>query len=161
MGPFHRSRVSSYNDAPCPIDLFRKNTLFAVASRTCRSIVHDNESVPSFSDSTSSSGNAKDRPVDSDSSITGTQESTVVGRWLADAKRVLADETCLRIESFVANHLVEAARSQDGCSRLFKDPADGSLWECSYIHRELQGSEPLTLHSVSPLQARWIYGYDT
>ena len=88
------------------------------------------------------------------------RETALIGKWLADGPRVTPDATCRRIESLVAAHLDEVARSADGWSTLFRDPADGRLWERTYPQGELHGGGPPSLHCVSLSQARAAYDYE-
>ena len=88
------------------------------------------------------------------------QESALIGQWIPDGSRVVADATCRRIESLVASHLVKVAHSADGWSALFRDPADGRLWEHTYPQSDLHGGGPPCLICVSLAQARANYGYE-
>jgi heptosyltransferase III len=161
IGPFRRSRGPSYANDVCTVESRGKNSVLSDASLDSNPIVHENGGVCRSADSTIPSARASARRGYPNTSIFDPQESPVVDRRRFDAKRVIADETCLRIESLTANHLLEVACSEDGCSRLCKDPDDGRLWECTYPDSELPQGGPPTLHSVSALQARWMYGYDT
>jgi len=88
------------------------------------------------------------------------RESALIGQWFTDGPRTAADETCRRIESLVATHLVELARSTEGWSTLFQDPADGRLWQRTYPQGDLHGGGPPSLLCVSLAQARVAYGYE-
>ncbi len=88
------------------------------------------------------------------------QESSLIGRWLSDGSRVVADETCHRIDRLVADHLVLIGHSPDGWSTLFRDPSDGRLWERTYPDSHSHGAGPPSLCCVSLAQARAAYGYE-
>jgi hypothetical protein len=60
----------------------------------------------------------------------------------------------------VAGHLVELARSPDGWATLFRDPADGRLWEHTYPESDLHGGGPPALQVISPDDARAAYGIE-
>ena len=86
-------------------------------------------------------------------------EVSLVGEWLFDAGKVIGALVCQRIEQLVANHLVERARSADGWSTLYQDPADGRLWEHTYLQGHLQGGGPPALTCVAPAYAHSRYAF--
>ena len=86
-------------------------------------------------------------------------ELSLVGEWLSQDLRVVADETCHRIESLVASHLPKLANSPDGWSILFQDPTDNRLRELTYPQGHLHGGGPPALCCVSLDMARNTYGY--
>ena len=88
------------------------------------------------------------------------RESTLIGQWIANGSRVVADEACVRIEALVANHLTQVAHSADGWSTLFQDPADGRLWERTFPQGDMHGGGPPALHCLSSEQARAAYGFE-
>ena len=85
-------------------------------------------------------------------------ESALIGQWLAHGTLVVADETCHRIDALVASHLIVLATSADGWSALYRDPADGRLWERTYPHSDWHGGGPPSLQCISLAQARATYG---
>ena len=88
-----------------------------------------------------------------------TRETALIGQWHTEGARVVADHTCLRIESLVSSHLVEVSRSGDGWSTLFLDPADGRLWERTFPQSQFHGGGPPSLHQISSDRAMATYGY--
>ena len=87
-------------------------------------------------------------------------ETSLVGRWVVSGNGVAGDETCRRIRSLVASHLVELARTPDGWSALYRDPTDGRLWEHSYPQSELHGGGPPALVCITARQAKDAYGVE-
>jgi Immunity protein 27 len=81
----------------------------------------------------------------------------LTGRWQYLGDKVVADETCMRIECLVNEHLQLIAHSPDGWCTLYRDPSDGRLWERSYPQGHLQGGGPPALHCVSVSDARARY----
>lgn len=59
-------------------------------------------------------------------------ETVIVGEWTAHQGSVKANDAALRIEKLINGYLHEVAVSDDGWSRLFRDPSDGRLWELTY-----------------------------
>ncbi len=87
------------------------------------------------------------------------RERALVGKWIVQGVAPEADETSRRIDSLIANHLIEVARSKDGWSRLFRDPSDGRLWECTYPQSDLHGGGPPALLCINSAHAQDVYGY--
>ena len=85
-------------------------------------------------------------------------ETSLIGQWLSHDGQVVADESCRRIRNLVAEHLIQVARSPDGWSSLYRDPADGRLWEHTYPESGLHGGGPPALMWLSPKQALARYG---
>lgn len=76
-------------------------------------------------------------------------ETCLIGKWLTRGGSVVADDTCLRIEALVSEQLVQLAQTSDGWSKLFRDPADGRLWEHSYPQAGIHGGGPPSLQCIS------------
>ena len=85
-------------------------------------------------------------------------ERELVGAWIADRGRVVADDTCRRIEWLVGQRLEQVANA-GGWEVLFRDPRDGRLWECIYPRSEMHGGGPPALRlvalSTAVLKYRW------
>ena len=86
-------------------------------------------------------------------------ETALVGQWLSQGASVAGDATCRRIESLIGEYLVSVARSLDGWCVLYRDPADGRLWEHTYPQGHLHGGGPPALHCISTSDAMAKYGY--
>jgi len=85
-------------------------------------------------------------------------ETCLIGNWSVRGDEVVADDTCLRIGVLVSEQLVQLAQTSDGWSKLFRDPADGRLWEHSYPQAEMPGGGPSSLLCISRQAARAKYG---
>ena len=57
--------------------------------------------------------------------------------------RESADAVCLRIEHLTTKVFEPLAVSSDGWDALYRDPADGRLWERTYPSSELHGAAHL------------------
>jgi hypothetical protein len=90
----------------------------------------------------------------------GPDETCLIGEWVARDGRVVADDTCHRVETLVSEQLVQLAQTADGWSKLFRDPADGRLWEQSYPQGEMHGGGPPSLQCVSHQVALAKYGIE-
>ena len=65
-------------------------------------------------------------------------ETLLEGKWEYTSKKMIADDTCRRIE-FLKDFLDKIAITDDGWSALYKDPQDGRYWELSYPDGSLHG----------------------
>lgn len=85
-------------------------------------------------------------------------ETCLSGKWLSKDRRVVADETCARIEELTRTHLRALGRDASGWDTLFMDPADGRLWELIYPESGLHGGGAPELRHLSTEQAKGKYG---
>ena len=85
-------------------------------------------------------------------------ETALIGQWAMRGSEVIADANCLRIQELVATQLQQLARSVDGWSSLYRDPADGRLWEHTHPQSEMHGGGPPALICISKEQALSRYG---
>src|SRR5438046_3882590 len=85
-------------------------------------------------------------------------ETVLEGKWHVVGGKTVADDVALRIDRLIASYLVLVAVSTDGWSKLFRDPADGRLWEHTYPKSELHGRGPARLQVLSREAARVRYG---
>lgn len=89
------------------------------------------------------------------------QESDLVGQWISRDGNVVGDPTSLRINRLVSEVLERLAKSPDGWDTLYRDPADGRLWEHTYPNSGLHGGGPPRLtviefgDAVSKYQQPW------
>jgi hypothetical protein len=87
-------------------------------------------------------------------------ETHLTGKWILENRRVVADETCRRIEHLIAHLLQKRAASPDGWSVLYQDPGDGRFWELTYPQSEMQGGGPPDLRALDPSEVRAKYGVE-
>lgn len=85
-------------------------------------------------------------------------ETQLTGKWLSRDGRVVADETCQRIDDLVKSHLKELGRDSSGWHALYRDPDDGRLWELMYPQGHLQGGGPPQLRCLTLDEAKKKYG---
>ena len=72
----------------------------------------------------------------------------------------MADPNCERIRNFTENVLLKIAISpiSGAWETLFRDPADGRLWERTYLESEMHGGGPPSLFLISVEDAIKKYG---
>ena len=87
----------------------------------------------------------------------GPNETEIAGGWTRDGDSIIADLATRRIEDLVASHLRELARTEDGWSVLYRDPADERTWELTYPNSDAHGGGPPLLKLISTSQARVKY----
>jgi hypothetical protein len=85
-------------------------------------------------------------------------ETCLTGKWFVHGDGVVADDICVRIGVLASGQLAQLAQTSDGWSKLFRDPADGRLWEHSYPQAEIHGGGPPSLQCISSQAARAKYG---
>jgi hypothetical protein len=66
-------------------------------------------------------------------------EVIIVGKWLLEGGKLVADANCRRIEKLIQSNFVKVSSSPDGWSTIYQDPGDSRYWELSYPQNELQG----------------------
>ena len=89
-------------------------------------------------------------------------EDDLIGNWVPAEGGLQADDTAKRIRWLTAHVLEKVADSpQYGAwEALFRDPADGRLWERTYPMSEMHAGGPPRLTTISVAQARAKYGAD-
>jgi hypothetical protein len=87
-------------------------------------------------------------------------ERVLVGRWLGQSSRAERDPTCVRIEYLTECVLQKLGFSKEGGAweTLFRDPADGRLWERTYPESEYHGGGPPMLIVIDHATAMKKYG---
>jgi hypothetical protein len=78
------------------------------------------------------------------------------GFWIDIGSSVTPDANWERIKSLTSEYLEILATSGDGQECLYRDPADGRLWELIPVDPNLPAGPPL-LRVISPSQARDKY----
>jgi len=71
--------------------------------------------------------------------IISENETEILGEWVMVNDRVEADENCLRIDDLISTQLEKLGTDLTGWDTLFRDPADGRLWERIYRMGERHG----------------------
>ncbi len=87
-------------------------------------------------------------------------EVELVGKWIFDGKVSRADAVADRIKHLTERVLQKVAVSKDygAWETLYRDPADGRLWERTYPQGHMHGGGPPRLAVISPEDARKKYG---
>ena len=86
-------------------------------------------------------------------------ERELIGRWIPSTGGLQADDTAKRIEWLTAEILEKVADSPrwGAWETLFRDPADGRLWERSYPQGEMEGGGPPRIATIPADEARTKY----
>ena len=84
-------------------------------------------------------------------------EELLVGSWVRRGDGVAGDETCKRIDRLVTETLEHIADDPTGWDSLYRDPADGRLWERYYTQSDSHGGGPASLRHVSVSEAKAKY----
>jgi len=86
-------------------------------------------------------------------------EVDLIGNWIEKNGSVVADKVCERIKWLVEEVLEKIAFSEKygAWETLFRDPADGRLWERYYPHGEMHGGGPPALRCITKETARQKY----
>ena len=76
-------------------------------------------------------------------------ETLIVGKWIVEKGQAKANAEARRIEELVDGYLEQVAVSDDGWSRLYRDPHDGRLWELTYPESSDHGGGAPNLRQVT------------
>ena len=82
-------------------------------------------------------------------------ETSLIGNWISDGEKVVADQTCERINWLCKNFLKQI--SEGDWETLFIDPNDGRYWERTYLQSEMHGGGPPSLIHIKIDEAREKY----
>jgi hypothetical protein len=85
-------------------------------------------------------------------------ETDLTGQWRLDDGKMVADDTCTRIQELITKQLVKVAADCSGWHTLYRDPLDSRLWEHSYPQGEMQGVGPPKLSCISAESAKAVFG---
>jgi len=85
-------------------------------------------------------------------------ETKLVGKWVLEDGRPVADDAAKRIGVLTKSHLLEISHDASGWLTLYRDPIDGRLWELDYPQNELHGGGPPRLRVISSEEAHQRYG---
>ncbi|MGZ8935862.1 MAG: Imm27 family immunity protein [Methylobacter sp.] len=85
------------------------------------------------------------------------EETELLGQWVAQDNSIHADEVSKRIEALTKHCLKEVAVSDKGWEILYKDMADGRYWELSYPDSESHGGGAPKLAVISLEETKLKY----
>lgn len=87
------------------------------------------------------------------------EETELVGKWVFDGKVSRADAVAERIEHLTEHVLKKIAVSKDygAWETLYRDPADGRLWERTYPQGHMHGGGPPRLAVIAADEAKRKY----
>jgi hypothetical protein len=86
-----------------------------------------------------------------------TNETKIVGHWIFDGSRMIANEECNRIDWLRNNYLVYLTTDESGWLNLYQDPKDKRYWQLQWEHGHMQGGGPPSLILLSELEAKEKY----
>jgi len=85
------------------------------------------------------------------------EETVLQGYWLDLGSSVAHDARWERITRLTEECLELLVTGEDGREKLYRDPADGRLWELVPVAPEMSASPPL-LQVIEPGRAQKKYG---
>jgi hypothetical protein len=85
------------------------------------------------------------------------EETALQGFWLDLGSSVTPDARWERISRLTEEYLELLATVEDGREKLYRDPADGRLWELTPVAPEMPSSPPL-LMVIAQEKAREKFG---
>jgi hypothetical protein len=77
------------------------------------------------------------------------EETKIIGSWVFENGKLMADASAKRIDQLITNELKKVAPTEDGWSVLYLDEHDGRLWELSYPESGSHGGGAPCLVAVS------------
>ena len=81
----------------------------------------------------------------------------IVGNWIFDGIKMIADDQCKRIDWLRNNYLKLIATDETGWLKLYQDPVDKRFWQLIFEQGEMQGGGPPTLILMSETEAKEKY----
>lgn len=85
-------------------------------------------------------------------------ETELTGHWRLVAGKMVADDTCRRIQLLISERSVKITTDSSGWHALYRDPEDSRLWELSYPQGEMHGSGAPKLTLITAQRANAIFG---
>lgn len=86
------------------------------------------------------------------------EDTCLRGFWLDLGSAMTPDAVWERIEILTSESLVLLATDGNGRDKLYRDPADGRLWELTRVAPHMKDGGPPLLTLIEPLQAENKYG---
>jgi hypothetical protein len=68
-------------------------------------------------------------------------EKEIVGKWIFEDGKIIADSNCQFIKSMIENDLKEIKVSEDGWTKQYEDK-NGIIWELTFPESDLHGGGP-------------------
>ncbi|WP_374972405.1 Imm27 family immunity protein [Spongiibacter marinus] len=81
-------------------------------------------------------------------------EQEIVGSWIIESGKIVADENCQRITWLTSSQLSKLATDENGWEVLYQDPFDSRLWVRAYPQGHLHGGGPPLLRCISEATAK-------
>lgn len=85
------------------------------------------------------------------------EETEIIGNWIFDGKRSIADDQSERIEWLISRYLIKTAQDESGWLILYQDPEDQRYWQLNWRVGEMQGFGPKSLILMSDSEAKSKY----
>ena len=76
-------------------------------------------------------------------------ETDLIGNWVAEQGRVVADATEIRVGQLIERYLQKIAMSSAGWCVLYRDVSDGRYWQLTYPQGEMRGRGPRRLTAIN------------
>lgn len=84
-------------------------------------------------------------------------ETEIVCHWTFKDGKMVGDAACDRIDALVDYYLEKVGSDESGWDTLFRDPADGRLWERIYPMSHMHGGGPPALVHITDSDAKKKY----
>jgi hypothetical protein len=85
------------------------------------------------------------------------EEQEIIGNWVLDKGKVVADNQCKRVYELVEIHLTYICAHKSGWDKLYRDPISGRYWEKVYLDSTAHGGGPPSLIFLSNKDAHSKY----
>jgi len=89
-------------------------------------------------------------------------EEDLTGKWIHVGSKIESDDVCRRIEFLVEHSLEKVAESPEygAWEILYRDPADGRLWERTFPRGDMSGGGPPRLAVIPEDVAKAKYKFE-
>jgi hypothetical protein len=85
------------------------------------------------------------------------EERTIIGKWIPQGDRTVADEACAWIKRLTSEVFRQVAEREGGWRVLYVDPSTGSYWELTYPESQMHGGGPPMLTRLDPDEVQTYY----
>jgi len=87
-------------------------------------------------------------------------ETKIIGHWIFDGTRMIADDQCKRIDWLRNGYLQLITTDESGWLNLYRDSEDGRYWQLQFEHGGMMhGGGPPSLIMISEQEARAQYQF--